>query len=238
MWTGSPWLGFDTETTGVDATSAHILTAALISYDPSEQHVVDKDNTIINPGVPIPEASIKVHGLTQEFIDANGVNPDKGLDHIASTIAQAVNNNHVLVAFNATYDFTILDANLEHHGLAKLHERCDLHQLLVVDPLVLDRKLNKYRRGKRRLVDLIAAYQVQIPDGDLHDAENDTVATLYLLRQMVDNYPELKEMAPRDLMAWQRSAHYEWAESFRAFMHSKGRQISLDSNWLGLEGID
>ena len=50
-WTQGPFLGFDTETTGVNTSTDRIVTAALITR---EGGVTTERTWLLNPGVEIP----------------------------------------------------------------------------------------------------------------------------------------------------------------------------------------
>jgi DNA polymerase-3 subunit epsilon len=91
----------------------------------------------------------------------------------------------------------------------------------VIDPQVLDRAEDRYRRGKRRLGDLCEVYGVVATDA-LHAADVDVVATLDLLARMVDRFPELAVMDLGELQDFQARKHVEWAESFNAWREERG----------------
>jgi DNA polymerase-3 subunit epsilon len=73
-----------------------------------------------------------------------------------------------VVAYNAPYDFTILHYEALRHGLEPLKLGS------VIDPLVIDKFKDKYRKGKRRLENAAEFYQV--PLDDAHNATADAVA--------------------------------------------------------------
>lgn len=236
-WTERTWLGFDTETTGTSVGKDYVLTSSLVSYDPRAAQTIGVDNSVINPGVAIPQRSIDVHGLTQEFIEANGKEPHEELDRIAERLARSAGEGHVLVAFNAGFDFAMLDNNLRRLGLKPLQERMDASATLIVDPLVLDRHLWKYRRGKRRLENLIEVYGVKLPDGGLHDAQVDTQATLGVLVEQTKRFDQLKQMDEAQMMAFQREAHAAWAEDFEQFLASRGSSTRIGRIWIDVPGF-
>ena len=59
----------------------------------------------------------------------------------------------------------------------------------MVDPLVLDRHLDRYRRGKRKLIDMCGTYGVAVDADDLHAADADVLATLDLVHAIAGRYP-------------------------------------------------
>ncbi len=124
------------------------------------------------------------------------------------------------MAFNASYDLTLLDVELRRHGLATLPDRLGHPVRAVLDPLVLDRHLDRYRRGKRRLADVCAHYGV-VADG-LHSADVDVEATLDVLAAMAETFPQLAAAEPDELHDRQVDAHRLWAESFNAWRRGQG----------------
>ncbi|MGO2574356.1 MAG: exonuclease domain-containing protein, partial [Corynebacterium casei] len=59
----SKMLSFDLETTSVNTREARIVTSAVIRI--AGRDVVKKE-TLADPGVEIPEAAAKIHGITTE----------------------------------------------------------------------------------------------------------------------------------------------------------------------------
>lgn len=217
-WTAGPLLGFDTETTGVDVHQDRIVSAALVRRDAG---TTDVRTWLLDPGVPIPPEASAIHGITSEVARAEGQDPAGAIDEIAKEIAGALSGGVPVVAFNATFDLCILQAELDRYGLPSLEDRIDGQVAPVIDPLVLDRALDRYRRGPRKLVDLCGVYGVA-GDGDLHTADVDVIATLDVLQAMLARYPELGERELDALHLYQADEHRRWAESFNEWRERKG----------------
>ncbi|OKL52781.1 exonuclease domain-containing protein [Buchananella hordeovulneris] len=214
MWTTGLWVGFDTETTGVDVAADRIVTAALVQRAPG---VAETTATwLIDPGVEIPPAAAAVHGITTEHARVHGVAPAAALEEIAQALTAALANGAWLVAFNAAFDLRILRHELTRHGLAPLEERLGGPLRRVLDPLVLDRAVDRWRKGKRTLGVLTQHYQVPV-DENLHSADVDVRATLDVLAALVHAHPQVSELSDDELFAWQAAAHRQWAESFNAW---------------------
>lgn len=216
-WIDGTWLGFDTETTGVSVKRDRIATASLIWREGGNDRV---ENWIINPGIPMPPQATAVNGLTDEFLAQNGEKPVVALEEIASRLASAMDSGIPAVGFNVSYDFQILEAELARHGLETLRERLGGALQPIIDPLVLDRALDRYRPGKRRLAMVCAAYGLG-ENRDFHRAEADVTATLDLLSAMVDRYEELREMTLVELQQFQRDRHRDWAEGYNEYLKNK-----------------
>ncbi|PFG40499.1 DNA polymerase-3 subunit epsilon [Georgenia soli] len=216
-WADGPFLGFDTETTGVDVTSDRIVTAALVRRDAGATTV---RTWLVDPGVDIPAGVTAIHGITTEHARAHGRGPAEALEEIAAEIATAQAAGVPLVAYNAGFDLALLEHELARHGLAGLEERLPGGVRLVLDPLVLDRHVDGPRKGPRKLVDLCELYEV--PTGDLHTAEVDVVATLDLLARMAARHPQLTAATPAQLHATQVRAQEDWARSYNRWRARRG----------------
>jgi len=217
-WIDGPLLGFDTETTGVDVDSDRIVSAALVRRDATGTHV---RTWLLDPGVDIPAAATAIHGITTEHARSHGQQAAGALEEIAVVLADALGDGVPVVAFNAAFDLCILAAELRRHGLTTLAERLGHDVVPVIDPLVLDRAEDQYRSGKRKLVDLCGLYQIT-DNGHLHTADVDVIATLDVLKAIVDRYPHLGALELAPLHAYQVTAHRAWAEGFNAWRTRKG----------------
>lgn len=226
-WPSGPLIGFDTETTGVDVSSDRIVTAAVVEQIDGEQKVHE---WLINPGVEIPQRATDVHGVTTEHARTHGLNPPEGLDQIAEKLVQHLRLQRPIVAFNVVFDLTILDAELRRHGLPTLAQRLGREVAPVLDPLVIDRRVDRYRRGKRTLAHLCDFYGVA-QEGELHRADVDVAATLGVLRALCEKYPDLGNRTLAEMHAWQIEGHRAWAENFKEFLQRNGRphdDVELD----------
>ncbi|MDO4900596.1 exonuclease domain-containing protein [Actinomyces sp.] len=233
-WAFGPLLGFDTETTGVSPATDRLVTAALVARGPrgADGARTQRVTTwLADPGVPIPASAAAVHGISTERARAEGRPVGEVLEEVASALSAAMSAGTPVVAYNAAYDLTLLEAELTRHHLPTVRERLGRELGPVVDPLVIDRRVDRYRGGKRRLTDLCAFYGVDPQAGGLHTAEVDVVATLDVLDAMAYAHPEIARIPRAELMAWQAAAHRDWAESFNEFLRRRGRTPDVDPAW-------
>ena len=227
-WVDGPVVGFDTETTGVDVGTDRIVTAAVVRREGITTSVT---SWLIDPGVPIPDGAAAIHGITTGHARLHGRAPGGALEEIASTLAAALLRGEPVVAFNASFDLSLLDAELARHGLPTLPQRVAREVRVVLDPLVMDRGLDRYRRGKRRLGDLCAHYGV-VGEGDLHSADVDVLATLDVLRKLTERFPQLREMDLDSLHDRQVLEHRRWADSFNHWRRERGLDgPGADTTW-------
>ncbi len=225
-WLDGPIVGFDTETTGVSPTTDRIVSAALIRREGSS---VQTTTWLIDPGVEIPARATEIHGISTERARAEGSNPVDALEEIASGLADALAAGVPVAGFNVQYDLTILESELERHGLATMSQRLTDGIRPIVDPLVLDRHLDRYRKGPRKLIDMCRIYVVPVVADDLHSADADVLATLDLVHAIAQRYPTVGQMELSELHDQQASAHRTWALHFSAYLKSKGTVDDLPS---------
>lgn len=226
-WIAGPFVGFDTETTGVIPGSSQLVTASIIFRGENGDEV---SNWLTDPGVEIPESAQRVHGISTEYAREHGRPHREVLEEVAQALTQALSSGIPVVAFNAGFDLGLMEAELARMQLPTLTQR--LGEIRpVIDPLVLDRALVPRRRGKRILADLMEAYGVSA-DESLHDAEVDTRATLDLLEQMIRKHPRLAMYSLDSLHEYQKEAFTQWAEDLEAYLHGKGQEAEINRKWL------
>jgi DNA polymerase-3 subunit epsilon len=221
-------LGFDTETTGVAVDRDRIVQAALVSGAGGGLPVPGSEKAevwLIDPGVPIPPGATRVHGITDEMVRAEGRSPVEALAEVAAALREAVAAGVPVVAFRAGFDCTMLSYELERHGIPQP----DWTNMTIVDPSVLDKRVDRYRKGKRTLGVTAAHYGV--PHGDAHSAAGDAAATVALARAIGAMYPEVGDVTAQELHLSQVRWHAEDAESLEAYFRRKGRDEVVERRW-------
>lgn len=196
-WSESVCVGFDTETTGVSVANDRIISAAIVREKPSGESEVY--NFLINPGVDIPQASTAIHGFTDAQIKAEGEDSLSALTRIREILV--ANREFPLVAYNAPFDLTVLNNEFKRHGLEPYVPE------FVIDPLVIDKTIDRYVKGKgqRKLEPTAARYGVTLVNA--HEAEADVRAALAIARAMAK-----KPGVPKDL-AELHAKQVMWAEA-------------------------
>jgi DNA polymerase-3 subunit epsilon len=159
---------FDLETTGLDLTDARIVTACAVELNSNGEVVGSNSEWLANPGIEIPTQASDVHGVTTEIAIRDGRPADVVVGELLETLRDFFARGLAVVAYNAPYDFTILHYEALRHGLEPLKLGS------VIDPLVIDKFKDKYRKGKRRLENAAEFYKV--PLDDAHNATADAIA--------------------------------------------------------------
>jgi DNA polymerase-3 subunit epsilon len=228
-WYEGPLASFDTETTGVDVERDRIVTAALVTQDASGGPVRRRE-WVADPGLPIPAGATAVHGLTDAWAREHGRSPHLVVEEIAHALADCARAGVPLVVMNAPYDLTLLDRELRRHRRLTLSQYLESAPLLVVDPRVLDRHLDRYRKGRRTLTDLCAYYGVEL--GSAHDAAADATAAMELVRAIGSRYAErLDEFSTAELHLRQAVWHAAQARGLQQWFSRSGSPEQVDTSW-------
>lgn len=229
-WIDGPLLGFDTETTGTNVATDRIVTVALVhSVGPGRENETVA-TWLIDPEMDIPEPAQRVHGISTEHARAHGMQAATALDEVATMIADALRQDVPLVAFNISFDLAILENELTRLGLPTLAERLGHDIAPVIDALVVDRGVDRYRKGKRTLTDVLAHYGLE-QDGRLHTADVDVSATLDVLRAVAAKFPKVAGSSLEDLHREQTGWHRRWAEGMNEWLTKKGKTPDVNTVW-------
>ncbi|WIE63446.1 exonuclease domain-containing protein [Curtobacterium sp. MCLR17_036] len=224
---GRPWwhaLGvFDLETTGVDVETARIVTAHVGLIDMTGASIVE-GAWVADPGVPVPEGAAAVHGYTTERAQAEGRPAAEVVAEVIAAIEAVFARGIPLVIYNAPYDLTVLDREAKRHGFAS--------PVIgnVVDPLVIDKALDTYRKGKRTLEAASETYGVTLDDA--HDAGADAVAAGRVAQAIAGRYPEELGITAEELHRKQVGWCADQAASFQQYMRAKrDPSFTADGRW-------
>jgi DNA polymerase III subunit epsilon len=215
-WATGEVLGFDFETTGVDRFFDVPVSYALVTVVSGE--LVSTASGLVDPGRDIPAGATAVHGITTERARDEGVPLRAAIELIMDSVIPASRRGVPLVGMKLDYDLTILDhqsRRLTGRGLPELGWAGP-----VLDAVVLDRHLDRYRKGSRTLGALCAHYGVCIENA--HDAAADAVASAQVLCALATRFEELAGAEPADLHEAQIGWHREWAEGYDDWRLGRG----------------
>ncbi len=228
-WYDGPLAAFDTETTGIDVERDRIVSAALVVQE-TPRSAPRITRWLINPGVEIPEAAIAVHGLTADHLALHGRWPAPVVEEVARALAAQSVAGRPLVVMNAPFDLTLLDRELKRHRASSLNAYLGAHPLRVLDPRVLDKHLDRYRKGRRTLADLCAQYEVELTEA--HDAAADALAALQVVRALGHRFSDrLGSLHPAELHTRQAVWYAAQARGLQAWFARSGSSESVDPHW-------
>lgn len=215
---------FDIESTGPDPKSDRIVTANVTYADvvDGELKIGSQVNWLLDPGIEISEGASAIHGVTTEKARAEGGDYAQGLRDIISTINASTMEGDVLVAYNAAFDLTML-----HHEAKRVFpsEQLVIPYRRVLDPFVIDKSFDKYRKGKRTLTATAAHYGISLENA--HTADADAEAALKLAWVLLKD-PRLANRFPDGVMKPQEVAYRQQAEGLAEYWRKKASQMQLD----------
>jgi DNA polymerase-3 subunit epsilon len=214
-------LALDTETTGIDVFNDRVVTCSLI-YDDGNGRQVER-NYLIDPGVEIPEGASNVHGITNEIARAAGMSPDQGLRDIASSMAVMMDAGVPLVIYNAPYDITLLQSEFKRYGI-----NYDRPFDRVIDPYVIDKAVDKYRKGKRILVETAKLYGFNLVNA--HSADADNKASLFLARFLLNKHFE-DSTTIEELQELQKEWKVEQSASLQKYFRKTDPDVTINGEW-------
>ena len=215
---------FDLETTGVDVTSARIVTAfvGVLGVDGT---VISSRSWLADPGVEIPAGAAAIHGITTERARAEGRSASLVVREIVDELAARAADGLPLVVYNAPYDLTLLKHEARRH-----HAGPFVPPTVVIHPLVIDKAVDRYRKGKRTLEAACAHYGVTL-DG-AHDASVDAIGAGHVARAIIERYSAELPATLTGLHAQQVLWHQQQADSFESWMRaSKDQNFTADRGW-------
>ncbi len=205
---------FDTETTGLDTRHARIVTCFLGIIGPDGE-VQESHSWLADPGVDIPEQAAAVHGVTTEMAREQGRSAPDVVREIGDTVGGYLASGLPVVAYNAVYDFSILHHEMVRYDIAPLSDPRP-----IIDPLVIDRAVDTYRKGKRTLGMAAAHYLVALDDS--HRADADAIAAgrvaQAILRQHAETLTGDAQWLHDQQIEWARA----WAENYQKFRRGSG----------------
>lgn len=227
-WHSGRLAAFDIETTGTDTENDRIVTAAVSVVGGGEETI--STNWLVDPGVDIPAEATAVHRITTEKAQSEGLPADQAVFEITQHLYELISQGIPIVAFNARFDLTILDREARRYEQETLVDLLGGPEaLLVIDPYVLDKNYNRFRKGRRTLGILCESYG--IPLNDAHAADADALAAARLAWKLGHTQDELQayDLAALHLaqVAWAR----EQAESLQEYFASQGRPEKIEGQW-------
>ena len=224
----TPWhetLGvFDLETTGVDVESCRIVTAHVGVINASGA-AIESTAWIADPGVEIPAGAAAVHGITTEVAQRTGRPAGQVVAEIVDALRKLSARGIPITIYNAPYDLTLLNREAIRHGIEPLSE-----PFPIIDPLVIDKFVDKYRKGKRTLTAAAEHYGVDLTDA--HDAGADAVAAGRVAQALAAQYPAQLSLDPGDLHTKQASWFAEQSASFQDYMRrTRDPSFTASTEW-------
>ena len=185
---------FDVEATGVDVNRDRIVTAFVGLMNRASGEIVAKWEWLVDPGIPIPDGAAEIHLVTTEIAERDGTSPTTVIPELMGVLRSFLDRGIPVCGFNIAYDLSMLDREARRHGVEPLTPR------RVIDPLILDKSLWRFRKGPRRLEPTCEQYGV--PPFDAHNAAEDATATGRLAIAIVDYFSGRDPIKAKELRGY------------------------------------
>lgn len=213
-WWLNPFLCVDTETTGTDPFADRIVEVAAVDIT-LDGEALNPWCTLVDPGVEIPQPASNVHGISTARAQREGIEPRLALEKLAARIYEHHDTWHgdaAVVIYNATFDWPLLICEAGRYGV-------DLPPFAaILDPLLIDRVVDRYRAGGRKLVTVAKHYGVDLSESDAHGGLADATAAGLVMRRIIDRYPIIGERSLATLWLKQVRGHEAWRADFEDYM--------------------
>lgn len=208
-------LSFDTETSGLNPRESFIISLGVVMYNHvnknQEEFYCLIDWSKIFPNFWIGNDTIKVHGLTNEYVKANGLNPNDAMKKFVEFISNAESSNgniEYINGFNLGFDINMMIANLLClHGyntansidnqyvefLLDLFRTRRNESVLPIDSMLFDIIYHFEINGqkvKHNLSDVGLRYNIK-EDEHAHNSLADTKRTVEILKHQLDECNDL-----------------------------------------------
>ncbi|CAN7193716.1 3'-5' exonuclease [Knoellia sp. LjRoot47] len=220
-WRDWPLLAVDTETTGPNPDVDRIVTATTVLIDGP---TTTPTTWLADPGIPISDGAAEVHGITNEVAQRDGRPAAFVIAEIANVLRRAIDDGTPLVLFNACFDLTLIDRECRRHGV-----ELDLTRALVIDGFVIDKAVDRFRKGKRTLTATCEHYGVRLDDA--HDATEDALAAARVAWRLAQRFPDQVCVDLAVLHERQKVWRRDWAESFGQYLVKQGKTDDVERDW-------
>ena len=184
--------------------------------------MIKEHEWLADPGVEIPTEASDVHGITTEQARRDGRPAAEVTRELAAVLQELFDAGVPVIAFNASYDFTVLAAESARYGVPQLS------RFPVLDPYIMNKQVDRYRKGKRTLTALCEEYGVSLDNA--HTSAADALATLRMLDAMAGKFPKLR-MPAGNLHQLQ----IEWASAqaadFQSYLRKSKPAAVIEGDW-------
>jgi DNA polymerase-3 subunit epsilon len=201
---------FDLETTGIDVITSRIVSANVGLLN-GQGDVLRRRDWLADPGVPIPEQATAVHGISTERARAEGRPAPVVVAEIVAELRGYFDAGIPVVIYNAPYDLSLLFHESVRHHVAPLVDPTP-----VIDPLVIDKAVDRYRKGKRTLEAAALHYGVELTDA--HDAGADAIAAGRVALAIARRHGNSLDVDAIELHRLQEGWCQDQADSFQDYM--------------------
>lgn len=216
---------FDTETSGLKfEEGARILSCSAYTYPVKDESRLVKHTWTLNWGIDIPEEASKVNGLTREYLEKHGrTDTTQALREMYDVIFGA----YTIVAYNLPFDMSMLHSHWKEYSKFYREYVEKSRRKQFVDPLVIDKALDPFRKGKRTLMATAKHYGVKVDEDKLHDASYDVEVLMDVYKAVVNRYVAMgHDMSV--IKSFQTTHKASQARGLQSYFRRQGRDEYVD----------
>mgnify|MGYP002632404826 CR=1 FL=1 len=184
----------DVETTGFDAVEERIIEVGIVTFERGE--IVERWGAFVNPGKTIPDAVIKLTGITDEMVASA-----PPFEEVAGEVSERLTGVGIS-AYNLSFDRSFVRAELGRAGYAWPDDAPCL------DPLVFVRQFHKEHASKKLGA---VAERLGVSLEQAHRAVDDAEAAGRVLYALADDLPDSLEELLILQAQWERLQEREMA---------------------------
>ncbi|WP_022666899.1 3'-5' exonuclease [Desulfospira joergensenii] len=179
------FLALDLETTGLDPEKDRIVSIGFIPFDIKRIYCSGARNFLVNPGQPLPEKTVTIHGITH-----SDLNEKPGFDQVLPFLLKAMEGRLVVVHYHF----------IERNFLAAATRECfsTAFEFPMIDTMIIEKQrllpgkpalfLNRFRKKPRVSFRLDASRsRYGLPRYHPHHALTDALAAAELFQAQVGN---------------------------------------------------
>jgi|TARA_R100000084_G_C4648925_1_gene148439 DNA polymerase-3 subunit epsilon len=220
---GAPIAVIDFETTGLDTQECSAVSVAVVHMNLGMNNAELVYDQLINPHVPIPKVTTKIHGITNEKV----ADMPSFEDQLPVLLGHL--DGRLLAAYNLPYDWAMLNTELSRCGEQRfpLYGICGKVLAMYVDN-------QKQGRGYHRLVNVAGRRGLAY---DAHNAAADAMVTAQVIDMMLPSAALQWRKQTRNLgmfgsvreyMSFQKQIALEKERQLRLYYMSQG---SARNDW-------
>ena len=170
----------DVEATGLSVEKDEIVELAVVKFTYDE--ILETYETLVNPGMEIPQESIDVHHISNEMV--------KGKPTIDQVLPEAFHliGKHIIVGHNIGYDLAMLMQAAKKRSIP-----CPIELERSIDTLRLARL---YAGSPTNSLEVLREH-FNIPEEGAHRAMNDVIVNIQVFKYLAIDFKTTKEVLTR-----------------------------------------
>lgn len=161
----------DCESTGLDPEQDRIVEIAIVLF--KDGNVLKQSDTLINPGIEIPQESIDIHHITNKMC--------QGQPTIKEALPEILEllDNHIIVGHGINFDISLIDHEAKRHRIP-----CQISKNKFIDTL---RMARLYGGSPINSLDALRSH-FNIEEEGAHRALNDVLVNVQVFSQLAKDF--------------------------------------------------